>query len=191
MLLKNLSINSGLANGTRLVYEGKRGKALLFKEFHNPNRTHFIGRSTMIIPLKTDGEAAAKGTYLRRLQFPVRLAFATTIHKAQSQTVDRLGLYLAEKTRMFSEGMTYTALSRLRSIQGLRVFSESAAAVDNMVEGKGEEIHSHVFFCSKSNCAISALLLPVPQSICRANGCRLMMKVQKNKIAFIFLSIQM
>lgn len=190
MLLKNLSINSGLANGTRLVYEGKRGKALLFKEFHNPNRTHFIGRSTMIIPLKTDGEAAAKGTYLRRLQFPVRLAFATTIHKAQSQTVDRLGLYLAEKTRMFSEGMTYTALSRLRSIQGLRVFSESAAAADNMVEGKGEEIHSHVFLqqvelrniCSpfaRATINLQGQWVPAPD------------EGAKNKIVFIFLSIQM
>lgn len=74
--------------------------------------------------------------FLRRLQFPVRLAYGTTVHKSQSQTVDRLGIYMAQKTRMFAEGMTYTALSRLRSIQGLRVFADLGQNVENVRRGK-------------------------------------------------------
>ncbi|CAG8773985.1 661_t:CDS:1, partial [Gigaspora rosea] len=33
---------------------------------------------------------------LQQCQFPIKLAFALTINKAQGQTISKLGLYLAE-----------------------------------------------------------------------------------------------
>ena len=47
---------------------------------------------------------------LQRLQFPVRLAFAMSINKAQGQSIRHLGLYLIEE--IFSHGQLYVALSR-------------------------------------------------------------------------------
>ena len=55
----------------------------------------------------------AEGTLpfiLRRRQFPIRLAFAMTINKAQAQSLKHLGLYLPSP--VFSHGQLYVALSR-------------------------------------------------------------------------------
>ena len=47
---------------------------------------------------------------LRRCQFPIRLAFALTINKAQGQLVRHVGVDLHEP--VFSQGQLYVALSR-------------------------------------------------------------------------------
>lgn len=50
-------------------------------------------------------------------QFPVQLAWATTIHKAQGMTFNKT--YVDMGFGAFSSGQTYVALSRVREIEGL------------------------------------------------------------------------
>jgi len=50
--------------------------------------------------------------------FPLQLAWAITIHKSQGLTIDRVHVDFA---RTFNDGMIYTALSRVRSMDGLHV----------------------------------------------------------------------
>ena len=68
-------------------------------------------------------------------QFPLRLAWAVTIHKSQGASYDTAIVDLGQ--RVFSPGQTYVALSRLTSLDGLylsRPLRPSDIIVDRNVE---------------------------------------------------------
>ena len=58
----------------------------------------------------------------KRLQFPIRLAFAITIKKAQGQSLELCGLYL--HTDCFSHRQLYVAYSRVGNPDNLSIYRE-------------------------------------------------------------------
>ena len=59
----------------------------------------------------------------KRLQFPIRLAFAIMITKAQGQSFEQCGLYLL--TDCFSHGQLYIACSGVCNPDNLFIYTET------------------------------------------------------------------
>ncbi|KAM6149325.1 ATP-dependent DNA helicase PIF1 [Erethizon dorsatum] len=112
MLVKNLAVLRGLVNGARGVVVGfeAEGRGL--------PRVRFLCGVTEVIRADRWTVQATGGQVLSRQQLPLQLAWALSIHKSQGMSLDCVEISLG---RVFASGQAYVALSRARSLQGLRV----------------------------------------------------------------------
>ncbi len=56
----------------------------------------------------------------QRTQFPIRTAFCITINKSQGQTLEHVSIWLGDD-HVFTHGQLYVALSRVASIQNIKI----------------------------------------------------------------------
>lgn len=116
ILLRNLNAPK-LCNGTRLVVKKILGHIIEATIINGK----FKGEHVLLprIPMiQTDAPIQFK-----RLQFPIRLAFAMTINKAQGQSMQICGLDL--ENSCFSHGQLYVACSRVGKPNDLFVYAEN------------------------------------------------------------------
>jgi ATP-dependent DNA helicase PIF1 len=85
--------------------------------------------------LNAEGEEVAAAT-----NFPVNLAWASTIHKSQGMTLDVAAMDLS---RVFEAGQAYVALSRVRSSEGLFLKAWNPSAIRASKEVK--IFHDEIF----------------------------------------------
>jgi len=81
ILLRNLDPGEGLCNRTRMVVLNVRRKVLQCRIISKDRR--FRGKVMLIPRIRLSPNANTSPVPLKRLQFPVRLAFAMTINKSQ------------------------------------------------------------------------------------------------------------
>ena len=90
-----------------------------FKHFISSTRHAKKSDSSAVPPLSWLRSHRKECTGLKRLQFPVRLAFCMTINKSQGQTLKKVGVFLP--AQVFAHGPLYVVLSRVGSLKDLCV----------------------------------------------------------------------
>lgn len=135
MLIRNLSINEGLCNGTRL-------KIIELFTF-NIKAEIITGSkkgSIVFIPriILDTGEHNSLPFILYRKQFPVVLAFAITINKSQGQSFETVGIYLNKP--LFSHGQLYVAISRSKNANKIFIQNDDEENSDKIKNIVWEEV---------------------------------------------------
>ena len=109
MLRRNIDTKAGLVNGAlgtvlSITFEHV---TVQFDHMNDPYKVEMVKSRFMVM----------KNFYVYRKQFPLILAYAVTIHKCQGLSLDCAIVDLSDE--VFSAGMAYVALSRVRSLSGL------------------------------------------------------------------------
>lgn len=118
-----------------VVFPGKDEEVWLEKETWE-NKRYKLNKETNLL------EEDVKGTFT---QFPIRLAWAITIHKSQGLTFDKA---IIDAGGSFAAGQVYVALSRLTSLNGLVLHSKiepnSISSDRSAVAFSAQEQHSDI-----------------------------------------------
>ncbi len=110
MLLTNLSVEDELVNGSR-------GIVVSFSNKGYPEVKFLNNMTIEIIPKKIDIiDNDVKIGYVS--QIPLKLAYASTIHKMQGSTLDYVIINLE---RVFENSQAYVGLSRVKCVDGLSI----------------------------------------------------------------------
>jgi len=118
MIIRNIS--KQVFNGVRCVLVAVAGTRCVFvRLISGPGAGTTILLPSMVFSISP--EQSGLPFTIRRRQLPLIPAFAVTVHKAQGQTLAKVGLFLT--TSIFTHGQLYTALSRTRGWGNIRVFN--------------------------------------------------------------------
>lgn len=84
------------------------------------------GRDVTVDPVSFDLMNAEGEIVMSATQFPLNLGYATTIHKSQGATLDKVWCDLSQ---LWEPGQAYVALSRLRDSAGLNLIKWSTSSI--------------------------------------------------------------
>lgn len=105
MLIKNLDMEKGLVNGSRGVITKLE-----------PLPTVVFDNGEEVLIERTTFEVDSGKYIMKRLQYPLILAWALTIHKCQGSTLTNV---VTDLSKVFCNAQAYVTLSRVRSLEGL------------------------------------------------------------------------
>jgi ATP-dependent DNA helicase PIF1 len=136
MLLRNLDVEKGLCNGTKLTIL-KMCQHLLQCEILTGSN---LGKICNIPRINLHHKVTKSiGFSFSRRQFPVRLAYCMTINKSQGQTLTKVGIFLPNPC--FGHGLLYVAISRCGNPSNVRIFIKQQKKIQGKKQvNNGEEL---------------------------------------------------
>jgi hypothetical protein len=109
-LMRNMSVRHGLVKNARLIVLHLHRRFIEVRVINN--RTGQLGDIHCIPRIRFEFTPSRASWTVHRLQFPLRLSYATTFNGSQGLTLDKTVLDL--RCEVFAHGQLYTALSRIR-----------------------------------------------------------------------------
>jgi len=115
MVLRNLYPAEGVCNGSRGIVRRMSTRVIEIELLSEEYR----GKRVFIPRIKHSPADSQLPFRLERFQFPLKLCFAMTINKSQGQSVSHVGLNM--KIPVFTHGQFYVGVSRVRSVNNIKV----------------------------------------------------------------------
>ena len=112
----NVDLERGLANGSRGVVVGLNENSVMVR---------FVSGLVTTIDYYTYKDDADESMWM--MFMPLKLAWAITIHRSQGATLDAVVLDLGDS--VFTYGMAYVALSRVRNLQSVKIICQATERV--------------------------------------------------------------
>ncbi|XP_006822000.1 uncharacterized protein LOC102807333, partial [Saccoglossus kowalevskii] len=164
-LTKNIDVSDGLVNGVFgtvnhiTMTPGNNFPSAIYVVFDNAKVGEKLRKKSAIastLPenstmIKVNEDTVAPNGGIRR-QFPLKLAWACTVHKVQGLTVNRAVVNLK---KIFTSGQAYVALSRVTNLSGLIVqgFQTSAIYCNEKVQAALENMPKFITELSEQSSA--------------------------------------
>ena len=131
MVIRNISIENKLVNGTRGIVVELKEMCVIIKDVDGKLHEILYHSDNNINGKKNVGIAF----------MPLKLAYAISIHKSQGASIDYLEIDLGDD--IFISGQLYTAISRSTNIKNLRLinFSESSLIKNKKIKNFYKKIY--------------------------------------------------
>ena len=119
ILLRNFDVKAGHCNGTRYIVKEIRKYSLELEKLDTNGDENDILQLPRICMNKEFDDMPLT---MKRLQFPIKLAFAVTFHRSQGQSVEHCGILLPKD--IWTHGQIYVAFSRCGNPHNIHVWAE-------------------------------------------------------------------
>lgn len=118
VLIRNLDVKHGHCNGTRYIIQHLSNRLITARKLHVTDDSDDMVLIPRIPNFTKENEFPF---ILKRLQFPVRLAFGMTFNRAQGQSIEICGILLSSS--VWTHGQLYVALSRCGDPRNVHIYA--------------------------------------------------------------------